>query len=490
MLRWLLGRIDPASSAPSLEAEELSSADTEAVERAAVVVSARLHEEFERNLRNPVSAIQMRLRGVDFFADTTWELHPRMNVVLGRNGYGKSLLLRTLAGMLQRDTATTGVVFGSAAPDARIEVGLSRDGTAEMLMRDAQVFLRDSAGKVPLLAIPDSRFVDRDTTTISSVGTIDFTTDGAADFLAQRPYQQVVEALLAGLVYDYFEDGKRFRGESFSLLDDVITELSGGQGFRFVEIERVGLAGAKVWVQTEGLEQRLLIQQVSQGTLSVVTIFGLIHRFLLQIAEATDKQRGRSVLEQRAIVIIDEVDAHLHPAWQQRVRNLLTGTFPNVQFIVSAHSPLIVAGCGPGEVSVLAKGTVAASGHGSGFWVEQVAQDFVGASAAEIYQRIFDIEDMDETFKEYLNKEARGQGKRNDQEIDKLFAKDEKGRLSDADRRRLDALVLEQTRLDRVAKVKEERRGTERRLAQRDAEIRRLKAELERVQPSGETTAP
>lgn len=47
-------------------------------------------------------------------------------------------------------------------------------------------------------------------------------------------------------------------------------------------------------------------------------------------------------LESEAIVLIDEMELHLHPAWQQRVLTDLTRTFPNAQFIVSTHSPQVL----------------------------------------------------------------------------------------------------------------------------------------------------
>jgi AAA15 family ATPase/GTPase len=47
-------------------------------------------------------------------------------------------------------------------------------------------------------------------------------------------------------------------------------------------------------------------------------------------------------LEQPAIVLVDEIDLHLHPKWQRVVLTHLTGIFKQTQFIVTAHSPLIV----------------------------------------------------------------------------------------------------------------------------------------------------
>lgn len=50
------------------------------------------------------------------------------------------------------------------------------------------------------------------------------------------------------------------------------------------------------------------------------------------------------------IVLIDEVDEHLHPSWQKRVIPQLKRLFPNVQFIATTHSPLTVVNTAPGEV--------------------------------------------------------------------------------------------------------------------------------------------
>jgi predicted ATP-binding protein involved in virulence len=50
------------------------------------------------------------------------------------------------------------------------------------------------------------------------------------------------------------------------------------------------------------------------------------------------------------VVLIDEVDAHLHPTWQTRIGQWFTKYFPNLQFIVATHSPLICRACENGSI--------------------------------------------------------------------------------------------------------------------------------------------
>ena len=55
-------------------------------------------------------------------------------------------------------------------------------------------------------------------------------------------------------------------------------------------------------------------------------------------------------LTSEAIVLIDEVELHLHPSWQQRVLTNLARTFPNTQFIVSTHSPQVLTTVRPEQI--------------------------------------------------------------------------------------------------------------------------------------------
>jgi hypothetical protein len=51
--------------------------------------------------------------------------------------------------------------------------------------------------------------------------------------------------------------------------------------------------------------------------------------------------KSQKPLHEPAIVLVDEIDLHLHPRWQRLIRERLTVHFPNVQFIATAHSPLM-----------------------------------------------------------------------------------------------------------------------------------------------------
>ncbi|MEL6942049.1 MAG: AAA family ATPase, partial [Bacteroidota bacterium] len=62
-------------------------------------------------------------------------------------------------------------------------------------------------------------------------------------------------------------------------------------------------------------------------------------------------------LKGEGIVLIDEIDLHLHPRWQRRIIPALRKTFPNIQFIVTTHSPQVLSTTTENSILVLSKGT-------------------------------------------------------------------------------------------------------------------------------------
>ncbi len=71
---------------------------------------------------------------------------------------------------------------------------------------------------------------------------------------------------------------------------------------------------------------------------------GLVIDLASRMARANPHLGGRDLREQTpGIVLIDEVDLHLHPQWQQRIIGNLRTAFPRVQFIVTTHSPQVLS---------------------------------------------------------------------------------------------------------------------------------------------------
>lgn len=96
-------------------------------------------------------------------------------------------------------------------------------------------------------------------------------------------------------------------------------------------------------VNDDGSRQTLRISQLSDGYKIVLGLVMDLARRMVEANPISQTQPGISnPLALPAIVLIDEIDLHLHPRWQQQVLSDLTRIFPNAQFIVTTHSPQVL----------------------------------------------------------------------------------------------------------------------------------------------------
>ncbi|MCY2965789.1 MAG: AAA family ATPase, partial [Planctomycetota bacterium] len=91
-------------------------------------------------------------------------------------------------------------------------------------------------------------------------------------------------------------------------------------------------------IDAAGRKRNLFLDQLSDG---YQVMLGVVMDFALRMAISNPAETPEAVLAQEAILIIDEVDLHLHPSWQQRVIPDLRRTFPNTQLILTTHSPQV-----------------------------------------------------------------------------------------------------------------------------------------------------
>lgn len=105
-------------------------------------------------------------------------------------------------------------------------------------------------------------------------------------------------------------------------------------------------------------------------------------------------------LAEPAVVLIDEIDLHLHPKWQRGLIRALSDTFPNTQFIVSTHSPIIIQSLSDVNLYILNH-----QDDGSVKAERIVGRNWEGYQMEEILQETMDVEggDTSEELKEKLD---------------------------------------------------------------------------------------
>jgi predicted ATP-binding protein involved in virulence len=148
-------------------------------------------------------------------------------------------------------------------------------------------------------------------------------------------------------------------------------------------------------MEVEKNGKTMTINQLSDGEKCLIALVGDLAR-RIAIANST---RGNS-LEGHGIVLIDEIDLHLHPKWQRTVISKLTEVFPNCQFLISTHSPQVINQVRPENLFILdqsEEGIVAlhpSSSYGKN--AERTLEDLMGLKTTrpdEVFRDLRDIYD-------------------------------------------------------------------------------------------------
>lgn len=128
---------------------------------------------------------------------------------------------------------------------------------------------------------------------------------------------------------------------------------------------------------------KLSFQQLSDGEKALLSLVSDI-AFRLYLANTNMK----NPLEGTGIILIDEIELHLHPAWQRTVIPNLQKIFPNCQFIISTHSPLVLNRIENGSVYSLNnnEGNINSKTLGSlyGYRPETVMSEGMGVRAQDL----------------------------------------------------------------------------------------------------------
>lgn len=135
------------------------------------------------------------------------------------------------------------------------------------------------------------------------------------------------------------EDNSNYIGDhTVEAISHAIGTFLGG--FKNLRIQEKPL---RLLVDKDG--ETLDLSQLSDGERSFLAVICDLGRRL-----ALANPRLENPLHGAGVVLIDELELHLHPRWQREVRDNLHKTFPNIQFIATTHSPFVIQSLRPGEL--------------------------------------------------------------------------------------------------------------------------------------------
>jgi AAA domain, putative AbiEii toxin, Type IV TA system/AAA domain len=309
------------------------------------------------------------------FDDMTFEFDEHINVFVGPNSSGKSTALMTLANIVTYPFTLPGRLRKTAPAAFTVHI-VGRDGQPQELTGalplDQETLAYHSRWATILTTLGYSAFVPalRQNTGFRSSGPI---AESKQTGMSQLPEELLLrrsllptdatliraEAVLERIV-EFADRAVRRNDPAMRRLLTQIASIASEilDGFP-VEFWRIAEDCDGVFPQFRTLDGDIAFDVFSQGTQSVLQWLAYV-----LISYARYYGYPSNLAEQPGIMIIDEIDAHLHPTAQQRIIPTLRRHFPQMQIFCSTHSPLMLVDLQPGQIQLLQRdshGTVTVS---------------------------------------------------------------------------------------------------------------------------------
>ena len=353
----------------------------------------------------PIS--KFRITNAGPFDDITFEFDEQVNVFVGPNNSGKSTALLALATASVHPFQFPGKLFRKPPWEVKCEIAVLRGNKvtkSELLLAEP---VSDYQTRIDLLsAMGFSTFIPSirrstefrtgvpETESMRQLVALMFSSPEAQDLqnLNELQKRSLITQTDASLVSDesviqrmveldylaYFRRQPQIK-DSIQIIARIASEITEGYPIEFLGVG--GEANSR-FAEFRTPDGNLPLNTLSQGTQSIIQ---WLSRFLFGFAQYY--RFPDDLTEKPGVLIVDEIDVHLHPSWQRRIIPALTKNFPNLQIFCSTHSPLMLAGLGEGQVQLLNRD------EDGKVTVSRNRWDMAGWSAEEILRNVLEVRD-------------------------------------------------------------------------------------------------
>ena len=302
---------------------------------------------------------------LDLFFETEDGKVRKQTILLGQNGTGKSNILKAIAIVTSGGEAVLDLLSN---PDDWVKQGKQESIITATLVtqtnieRNISFKIRKGANRQELLKLNDSSLQDLDNALIhtnrnyfvsgygasrrhnsnaefySSKERFNISDRIASIFTLFNPDAQLNSLTSWAMNMDY-----RSNGDELTIIKNTLNYFL--EGIKFHSIDKKN----KTILFSEG-KNLLKLESLSDGYQNMAAWIGDL---LFRLSETFNNYK--SPLKARGLLLIDEIDLHLHPKWQRKLLDFINTKLPNMQVIVTTHSPLTAQQAGDGELYALKK---------------------------------------------------------------------------------------------------------------------------------------
>lgn len=189
---------------------------------------------------------------------------------------------------------------------------------------------------------------------------------------------EVIQRII-DLDYRFYLKKEEIFSSILSTISAIVSDITDRFPLSFSKINEDGYG---FFPEFNTIDGPLSLNRLSQGTQSTIQ---WVSRLIISYAEYYNFTSDFETMP--GVLIIDEIDAHLHPSWQRRIIPALTQHLPNLQIFCATHSPLMLAGLKAGQVHLLHRE------EGGSITVSTNTRDITAWSADEILRHLLDVQE-------------------------------------------------------------------------------------------------
>lgn len=294
-------------------------------------------------------------------------------IILGDNGFGKTTLLQCLAASQSDQTATKPenvfrplyikIFFSGKFSDlhrkypASFSCSVGFRSHHEEKMDEGEVSVKINSDDGFGIGMAEA-IVREDSSGLICYGY------GASRRLGKATLSSKAESSVTESLFD--EDATLINAEEWFLQADYFTFLSSSSKAHDYR-EQVKKALIQLLPSVEDIRIQFSSKNTPNVRMEVKTPFGWVHvqslslgyrTLIAWVVDLANRLFERypdspNPLAEPAVVLVDEIDLHLHPKFQRTLMDYLTNLFPKAQFIATAHSPLVVQAASNANIALL-----------------------------------------------------------------------------------------------------------------------------------------
>lgn len=188
------------------------------------------------------------------------------------------------------------------------------------------------------------------------------------------------------MINRYFEIEKEWAHNYKNNWNWIINNLNTispyGEAFKFKEIKK---DLEPIFILND---KECYLEELSAGFQAILSLIFAIVEWI----EAVNEEEDILIQQAEGTVFIDELDVHLHPEWQIIIRNMLDKVFPRLQFVITTHSPHLIASAQAGEIIKIPSGE-------NEIDIKANNKSYSGWSTDEILEDVMEVKNLEN--KEY-----------------------------------------------------------------------------------------